>query len=1134
MPSIVVIIIVFCLYMGLMFAIALKTESGNHRLSQWSQHPVIHACALGIYCTTWTFYGSVGNAATSGLTFLTFYLGPTMVIFLWPLILRKMVRIKHKYRITSIADFISARYSKSQTLASLVTMFALVGVIPYVALQLRATFSTFKILAMHSYQGDIFVYEQYMAWLIMGLMIIFTILFGARRLDPTETHKGMIVSIAFQSLVQLGALLAVGIFVTYFVFHGFEDMFSRLAVSRFSDMIFVGSQDQSHYLVWATYLILSMSALMFLPRQFHVAVVENSREENIKTILWVFPLYMFLISVFIVPIAMGGLLSGLPVQQADSFVLRLPLLYNQFWLAVVVFLGGISAATSMIMISSMTIATMVTNHILLPVLNLSRRLDFLKRHLLKFRWLFIALFIMAGYLFDAFLKESYMLVNIGLISFAAVLQFAPVILGALYWREANRRGAFMGLIGGFVVWFYTLLFPAMIKSGWGAPEILINGPWDLAWLRPEDLFGIALADNMVHAVFWSLLVNGGLFIFGSLSRENSEMEQRGADNFLEVLSAQPRMRVGDTSSDPETIDLSKKVRAIRPLLKKYFDAPAVERMIQDGLQKNSLNERERISVVELAEFQNEMEKILAGSLGAAEAHQVMTAAALFSETEARELSRAYGDILSDFKLAPEELINKVDYYKERELLLSQHAAELEEKVTALDHEVNVRKAAEKALGDSEYKYRILIENLPQRIFRKNVDGIYNYCNDIYAHDLGVSRYEVPGKTDYDFFPVHLAEKYREDDMRVISRGDTIDFEEKYAIDGQEIWVHTVKSPIRDEHDQVVGLLGIFWDITERKKFQDRLYGINEELEARVKERTQELIEANRELHNKILELEKTKSELEEAYLHLQETKDQLLQVEKLASIGQLAAGVAHEINNPVGFIKSNLTIFSRYWDHLVKYMGAVREHTVSKADAEPSSDAWIKKLEKDLNIDHIKQDLPFLIKESQEGTDRIQKIVSDLKNFARKEQEADYEEVDFNRIVKSALTIVGNEIKPKCRVKKHLARLPRIKCSRQKICQVIVNLLMNASQAMEEKGVIRLNTYARDGYVYLEVEDNGAGMSPQVIKRIFDPFFTTKEAGQGTGLGLSISYDVIKKHKGTMNVESEIGKGTKFIIRLPI
>ncbi len=1134
MLSIFIIIIVFCLYMGAMFVLALKTERGSPLLRRWSEHPFMHACALGIYCTTWTYYGSVGNAATSGLLFLTFYLGPTMVIFLWPVILRKMVRIKHNYRITSIADFISARYSKSQALAAMVTVIALVGVIPYVSLQLRATFNTFKILAMHSYQGDIFIWEQYMAWLIIGLMIIFTILFGARRLDPTETHKGMILSVAVQSLVQLAALLCVGVFVTFFIFHGFDDIFTRLASSQFSEMIFVGGKDQGNYLVWATYLVLSMSAFMFLPRQFHVAVVENSEEKNIGMILWVFPLYMLLINIFLVPIAAGGLLSGLPVAEADSFVLRLPLFYNNFWLAVIVFLGGISAATSMIMISSMTVATMVTNHILLPVLNFSPRLDFLKKHLLKFRWLFIAFFILSGYHFEKLLKQSYMLVNIGLISFAAVLQFAPIIIGALYWRRANRRGALMGLIGGFLLWFYTLLFPAIIKSGWGSPAILVKGPWAITWLRPEQLIGINIPDNMVHAVFWSLFVNITLFVSGSLSRANTAMEERGADIFVDALKMSSSPSLVSEWLEDRRIELSHKLDLLMKVLEKYFDKRTAEAMVNECLDKNHIDVHNKISVIQLAELQNELEKTLSGSLGSASAHQVINSVSLFTESESRELSRVYAKILSDLKLSPEELISKIDYHREREKLISQHAAELEETIRELDHEIHVRSLTEKALVESEYKYRILVENLPQRIFRKNLDGVYTYCNDVFAADLQIMRQEIVGKTDYDFFPFHVAERYREDDLKVTDAGETLDLEEKYLLKGKEKWVYTIKSPIKDEEGQVIGLLGIFSDITDKKKAQEQLNQSKQELEVRVKERTIELIEANKQLHHKISELETTKSELEDAYIHLKETKDQLFQVEKLASIGQLAAGVAHEINNPIGFIKNNISMFSEYWKLLQKYIDEIRRFMRSARKSPQEQRQWMEELEAELNIEYIEKDLPSLLQESQEGTRRIQKIITDLKSFARKETDEEFKEEDLNKIVEVAITIVNNEIKNKCELTKELAGLPLIHCNAQKISQVIINLLINASQAMKERGAIHIETYAEEGYVCLKITDNGEGMSRQVIKKMFDPFFTTKEVGEGTGLGLSISFDIIKKHKGSIEVQSEVGKGTTFLIKFPV
>lgn len=1136
MVLIIITFICFSLYMGLLFSLAIRTEKGDPFLEKCSTHPLVYATALGIYCTTWTYYGSVGNAATSGFVFLSLYIGSTLSVIFWPLLLRKMVRIKHEYRITSIADFISARYNRSETLAAIVTLIALVGVIPYIALQLRATTTTFKILSVYAMPEATHDVTQLMAWFIIGLMVLFTILFGARRLDPTESHKGMMLSVSIQSIVQLLALLCVGIYVAYFLFNGLGDMFSKIEQSEFLGLLSVGDTTSGSYMVWVTYIMLSMSAVMFLPRQFHVAVVENSNENHIKTALWCFPLYMFLINIFLMPIAMGGLLSGFPIDKADSFVLLLPLANNQFWLALIVFLGGISAAVSMIMISCMTIATMITNHLLLPLINKTGMLVFLKKELLKCRWFFITVLVVVSYLFERFMQESYMLFSLGIISFAAVLQFAPCIIGGLYWRSAKKRGAVFGLLGGFFIWFYTLLFPAMIKSGWLSMSILDNGPFGITSLRPENLFGISLDNNIVHAVFWSMLVNVGLFFFGSLILEGREEEKKCADNFIDIMSEAQTLDLPETFYKNETIDLNEKKQIMIASLQEYFSKEDVLIMLDTCLESLNLLQKDSVSVLALAELQNKLEKVLTGSIGSAAAYQAVASMNLFNDKEAQDLKIVYSEILSSLRLSPQELVNKIDFYKEKEVLLTKHSSELEFKIAELNDQIKERKLVEKALSQSENKYRTLVENLPQRIFCKNKEGFYTYCNSVYAEDLNIAREEILGKTDYDLFAKDIADKYRSDDVRIVKNGIAEDFEEKYVKDGKDLWVHTVKAPIKNEEGITEGVLGIFGDVTARRQAAKFLTESKEILEIKVSQRTAELSITNKHLHYKITELENTKAELEKVNKELKESESQLFQAEKLASIGQLAAGVAHEINNPIGFISSNAKVLREYIKTYKKQIEMSRglQNAIERGKNEDIRMFLesIRQFDEEENLQFIMKDSDTIIEESNEGLKRVEKIVRDLLCFSKNEKFG-MEMGDLNKNIKSVLGVLNNEINHKCDIVEQLGDIPKVKYNSPKIEQVIMNLIMNAVQSFEEFGTVSIKTYHEAGFVFIEVLDNGCGIPKEDLRKIFDPFFTTKEPRKGTGLGLSISYDIIQKHKGDIIVESEVGKGTKFIIKLP-
>lgn len=667
----------FILYMGFLFLTALWVERKSAQGTSLVNNSLVYSLSLAVYCTGWTYYGSVGKAATSGLLFLPIYLGPTIAIVMWWTVLRKLVRIKTTHHITSIADFISARYNKSQTVAALATVIALVGTMPYIALQFKAIFSTFAIITQPVTQTDIWIARN-MGPVVVVLMVVFTIIVGSRRLDPTERHPGLIMAVAAECLVKLLAFLAAGIFVTYFMFNGFGDIFARITAHPPDVLLNTWKAEQGSYGAWTTYLILAMASILCLPRQFHVAVVENFQEKHISTAMWLFPLYMLLINIFVLPIALGGLLKGYPAHEADTFVLALPLHSGHTWLSLLVFLGGGSAATGMILIASITVATMITNHLLLPVVDWVHGLAFLRRQLLKCRWFAVAGVILIGYWFERQVGESYMLVNIGIISFAAALQFAPALLGGIFWRRGNEAGALMGLSAGFLVWFYTQLLPAFVRSGWISESLLSEGPFHIALLRPETLFGIPTLAPLTHTVFWSLFFNVGLYVLGSLFFRQTEEERSLAEDFVGALGKPHPL---SSSHERESyIDLSTKTRQIQALFGMYFGPAESLVMTERCVSTAGLDGKSRISIVDLAELHNAVEKILAGSIGAAAAHRALTQVGLFTDREARELSEIFAEILAGLRLSPQELEKKIDYYQEREKLLTHHAAELEEKV----------------------------------------------------------------------------------------------------------------------------------------------------------------------------------------------------------------------------------------------------------------------------------------------------------------------------------------------------------------------------------------------------------------------------------------------------------------------
>ena len=447
--------IIIC-YVAVLYLIATWGSSESKLAKKVSSSAFVYILSIAVYCTSWTFYGSVGLASRAGILVYCVYMGPTILLFMmWPM-LRRILRVKQAYHVNSIADFISARFNQSFALAGLASVVAMVGIVPYLALQLKAINTSFGIMIGDTSYGSGFT------WVIWAGVAIFTIAFGVRHVDPTERHPGMMLALATESLVKLIAMLLVGIFVCFIMFDDPASIFSQLVQLKPEQAQAITNMPNP--VTWISFLILSASAFFMLPRQFHVMVVENSEPSYIKKAQWLLPIYLFLITIFVIPIASAGALVIGP-EKPDMYMLTLPQSDKQLALSVIVFVGGFSASMAMLMVSGMTLSNMFSNHLALPTLRkLYPRRDF-GQYLLQIRWLGVFLVLAAGQSFYLFLGETYLLVNIGLISFCAVLQFLPIILAGLYWDKVNSKGALMGLSAGFIMWAYTMLLPAITKIG---------------------------------------------------------------------------------------------------------------------------------------------------------------------------------------------------------------------------------------------------------------------------------------------------------------------------------------------------------------------------------------------------------------------------------------------------------------------------------------------------------------------------------------------------------------------------------------------------------------------------------------------------------------------------------------------
>ncbi len=621
-------------YIGILFAIAFygdkAAESGRSIIS----NPYIYALSLAVYCTAWTFYGSVGRAAETGVGFLPIYIGPTLMMTLGWLVLRKIIRISKSHSITSIADFIASRYGKSSVLGGIVTVMAVVGVVPYIALQLKAISASYLLIKHYPHLGsaqlfsDIPVFRD-TAFYVAMMLAIFAIAFGTRNLEATERHEGIVAAIAFESIVKLLAFLAVGIFVTFGLFRGFGDIFSRAGAVENIRRLWTMDTSAAAYSGWSMYIFVSMMAVLLLPRQFQVAVVENVDEKHLDKAIWLFPLYLLAINIFVLPVTFGGLLRFAPGSvDADTFVLTLPMAAHREGLALFVFIGGLSAATGMVIVETMALSTMICNDLVMPVLLriphpfFSRQKD-LGGLLLAIRRGSIVLILLMGYAYFHFIARFLALVSIGMVSFTAVAQFAPAVIGGIFWKRGTRAGALWGLVGGFGVWAYTLFLPSLAEAGLFSGKFILEGPWGIGLLRPYQLLGLDIGftptDHIANAVCWSLLINLAGYLGGSLFSRPTALEHAQAALFVDIFRKAPvvdrtSLWRGETS-----------IRELQALLARFLGEKRTLEALQQYAARHRFRSVEKIPAD--AGFVTYAEQLLAGTVGSASARVLVSSVA---------------------------------------------------------------------------------------------------------------------------------------------------------------------------------------------------------------------------------------------------------------------------------------------------------------------------------------------------------------------------------------------------------------------------------------------------------------------------------------------------------------------------
>ena len=780
------VVIIAVAYVTLLFVIASLGDRWSARRAPARKRPYIYALSLAIYCTSWTFFGSVGLATERGLEFLAIYIGPVLVfVFGFPL-LKRIIALAKAEKITSIADFLGARYGKSFAVASIATLIAVVGAVPYIALQLKAISGSVSLMVEH-YSGAPLTFDPFVSdisLIIAMLLALFAVLFGTRHADATEHQDGLVLAVAVELVVKLAAFLAVGVFVFFFLFESPQGLFDALAANN---KVQAALDYRTSLGTWLVMTALSGFAIIMLPRQFYVMIVENRAETELRTATWVFPLYLIAINLFVLPVALAGLVLVGGATSSDLYVLSLPLLTGHDFLAMAAFIGGLSAATAMVIVASVALSIMISNDLVIPLF--VRRL--LKGEpaengdwsslILNIRRASIFIILFVAFLYYRESTDNARLASIGLMSFAAIAQFAPAFFGGLIWRGANARGAALGMAAGIAVWAYTLLFPSLAAPDTG---ILINGPFGIEALRPQALFGTE-AEQLNHGVMWSLSINLMFFVLGSLSRASVPLERIQAAIFVPrdtgPMPSLKRFRTAITVND------------LKDTISRYLGVERTERSFQTFEAKNGAlngNEQAGMDVIRFSE------QLLASAVGSSSARLILSLLFKRGDSASKDTFRLLDD-------ATEALQHNRD-------LLQIALDQMEQGITVFDQDFR--------LTCWNRQYRLLFD-LPDEMGQ-----------------VGVSLDQILR---------HLA---RRGDIALDSQVAILDRMTRFGTAWQmELKTSGRIIELRSNPMPDGGIVATYADITQRVEADLALKRANELLEQRVARRTAELTRVNEEL-----------------------------------------------------------------------------------------------------------------------------------------------------------------------------------------------------------------------------------------------------------------------------------------------
>ncbi|MFC3284629.1 hybrid sensor histidine kinase/response regulator [Litchfieldella rifensis] len=1151
-------------YIAVLFAIAWRGDRRAQAHGATQRRPVIYSLALAIYCTSWTFYGAVGQAATSGWSFASIFVGPILTFLLfWP-VLAKMIRVAKHQNVTSIADFIASRYGKTQSLAAFASLVALIGTLPYIALQLKAVSAAFTVLTNTSDMTRTPLFAD-TAFYVAAVMALFAILFGTRHTDATEHHEGLVHAIAFESLVKLLAFLVLGAYVTWGMFDGLGDLLGR-ADQQLELQRQLAEQDFGHSF-WAQTL-LAMLAIFCLPRQFHVAVVENTHRDDATRARWLFPLYLVAIGFFVLPLAAAGLtiFAGTGVEP-DTYVLALPMAADNELLTLLTFIGGFSAATGMVIVAAVAVSIMISNEIVIPLLFRLRWFDAKPRDygrlVLRARRVTIVVILALAYGFYQLIAEYSTLASTGMLSFAAAAQFAPALLGGLYWKRGNRLGVIVGMNIGFAIWAYTLLLPALINAGMLPGNWLDGGPLGIAWLSPNQLFGLNIGDGFTHGVMLSLGLNLFCYIFVSQMTPQRVVERIQASLFVDSVETRQtsvnRPWTGATT-----------VGDLKVLCERFLGASQVSRAFDDYARRTgkSLEDTARASI-DVIQF---TERFLASVLGASSARIVVNSAlqgrgigisdviSIVDEaSQVLEFNRALlqatieninqGISVVDQNLRlvvwnqrylelfrfPDHLIrvgapiDKIFRYNAHngeygpgdpeehvDLLIDnirqgqphryvryrQDGSVLEVQGNPMPgggfvytyQDITQQKRIEEALIRSENNIRIYTDNVPALIAYFDKECRYLFTNRAYEQAFGVDRNAVIGERVESVMPTAIARE-RAPWMKRALDGERVSFE--ISLDdgeGGTRYMLVTYTPHFGDSGAILGFFALYQDITERRLAEIALKETNENLEERVRERTQALSEANAALRQE----NRVRAEAEQALRQAKQVAE-----DANASKTRFLAAASHDLLQPLNAARLFTSALSQDMD------ATDMRRTIGHIDNSlQAAEELLGTL-----LDISKLDAGALTPR------RSHFALSEIFRPLRAEFEVMAEDRGLDLVVVATRCWVDSDA--------------------QMLRRIVQNFLSNAIRYTQQ-GQVLLGCRRHGQRLSIEVWDSGPGIHESKLSEIFQEFRRLdqasrhKESEKGLGLGLSIADRMSRVLDHPIRVRSWEGVGTMFSVSVPM